>query len=129
MTGIQTQKNIISKVNKRRLLLKRINSFGATTEEMVHLWTIYCRSVLEQSAVVWSSPLTEENKMDLERTQKIFAKIILKNQYSNYNEALLKLNLQSLEDRRNELSLKFAKNCLLNEKFRDLFLRKQVRHY
>ena len=103
------------------LLLKRIHSFGATTEEMVHLWTIYCRSVLEQSAVVWSSSLTEENKIDIERTQKIFAKIILKNQYSNYNEALLKLNLQSLKDRRKELSLKFAKNCLLSEKFRDLF--------
>ena len=70
---------IIQKVNKRMLLLKKILSFGATREEMVHVWIVYCRSLLEQSAVVWSSSLTQENKDDLGRTQKSFAKLVLKN--------------------------------------------------
>ena len=101
--------------------LKKIQSFGATTNEMVNLWITYCRSVLEQSAIVWSSSLTAENKADIERTQKSFAKMILKNKYTSYQDSLLKLNLPTLEERRNELSLKFAKKCLHSEKFKDLF--------
>ena len=102
-------------------LLKKILSFGATIEEMTHLWKIYCRSIVEQSAVVWSSSLTKENIADIERTQKSFAKLVLKEKYRSYPEALLLLNLESLEDRRSELSLQFAKKCLLNEKFSNLF--------
>ena len=117
---------IIKKVNKRMLLLKKIISFGATREEMVHIWIVYCRSLLEQSAVVWSSSLTQENIDDLERTQKSFAKLILKNEFrsdyeESYENALMKLNLQSLEQRREELCLNFAKNCIKNEKLTDLF--------
>ena len=112
---------LIQKVNKRMLLLKKALSFGATRPEMVHLWIIYCRSVLEQSAVVWSSSLTEENKIDLERTQKVFAKLILKNKYQDYETALLELNLQTLEQRRNELELTFAKQCIKNNKLSNLF--------
>ena len=99
LTWNTNTQNIIKKVNKRMLLLKKIYSFGATVQEMVHLWTIYCRSVLEQSAIVWGSSLTYENKTDLERTQKSFAKMILKNKYTSYEEALLKLNLPTLEER------------------------------
>ena len=50
--------NIIQKVNKQMLLLKKITSFGASTIEMVDLWKIYCRSLLKQSAVVWGPSLT-----------------------------------------------------------------------
>ena len=112
---------IISKVNKRMLLLKKTLSFGANCEEMVHLWILYCRSVLEQSAEAWSSSLTQENIEDLERTQKSFAKMILKQEYTNYETALLKLNLQTLEQRRKELCLKFAKDSIKNEILSDLF--------
>jgi hypothetical protein len=112
---------LIKKVNKRMLLIKKIHSFEASTNEMVELWISYCRSVLEQSAVVWSSSLTDQNKKDLERTQKSFTKLILKNKYTDYESSLLQLNLQSLEERRQYLSLKFANNCLKNPKFRTMF--------
>ena len=58
---------IIKKVNARMQLLTKIWSFGSTNEEMVHLWKVYCLSILEQSCVVWGSSLTLENKNDLER--------------------------------------------------------------
>ena len=121
LTWNTNTQNIIKKVNKIMLLLKKIKSFGATVQEMVHLWIIYCRSVLEQSAIVWGSSLTYENKIDIERTKKSFTKMILKNKYISYEEALLKLNLPTLGESRQELSLKFAKNCLKNEKFQNLF--------
>ena len=94
-------KKIIQKNHKRMQFLKKIQSVGATTDEMVNLRIIYCRSVLEKSAIVWSSSLTAENKIDIERTQKKFAKMILKNKYTSYQESLLKLNLPTLEQRQN----------------------------
>ena len=100
---------------------------------MVHIWIVYCRSLLEQSAVVWSSSLTQENKDDLERTQKSFVKLILKNKFKSeceesYENALLKLNLQSLQQRRKELCLNFAKNCIKYEKLTDLFPKNENLH-
>ena len=114
LTWDENCSNIISKVNQRMLLLKKVQSFGATREEMVHLWIVYCRSTLKQSAEVWASSLTQENKDDLERTQKCFAKLTLKKEYKEenqnaYENALIQLNLQTLEQRRNELCLNFAK--------------------
>ena len=101
--------HIIKKVNARMQLLRGVQSFGAKHEEMVHLWTIFCRSVLEQSCAVWHSSLTQENTDDLERTKKSFCKIVLKEKYTSYENALLKLNLESLQERRQILQLKFAK--------------------
>ena len=51
-------KHLVQKVNKRMLLLKKVQKFGATREEMVHIWIVYCRSILKQSSVVWSSSLS-----------------------------------------------------------------------
>ena len=81
--------------------------FGISTQEMVHLWIIYCRSILEQSAVVWSSTLTDQNKRDLERSQKCFVKLLLKNKYTTYEDSSTILNIPSLEERRLEHNLKF----------------------
>ena len=85
------------------------------------MWIIFCRSVLEQSCVVWSSSLTQDNKDDLERTQKTFTKLVLKEKYKNYEDSLRILNLDSLEIRRNDLHLKFAQSGIKNDKLNDLF--------
>ena len=69
-------------------LLRGVKSFGASTKEMVHLWILFCRSVLEQSCVVWTTSITQENIEDIERTQKTFAKLVLREKYQNYENAL-----------------------------------------
>ena len=126
---------IIKKVNARMQLLRRIHSFGATVDEMVHLWIVFCRSVLEQSCVVWHSSLTQENIEDLERCQKIFTKLVLKKKYLNYEDALTKLNLDCLHSRRQHLCEKFAKSGIKHKKLDDLFpennkkLKMETRNY
>ena len=115
------------------LLLKKMYSFGATEEEMTHLWIIYCRSILEQSAVVWTSSLTQENIEDLERTQKSFVKLVLPNKYktgenNSYENALLTLNIQTLEERRKQLCLQFAKDSIKHNKLKDLFPENEKKH-
>ena len=114
-------KNLINKVNKIMLFLRKIRSFGASQSDMVHLWVVYCRSVLEQSAVLWQGGLTQENRESLERTQKSFVKLILKGNNSNYETLLDQLNLTTLDKRRDILSLRWAKKCLSNEKTTKMF--------
>ncbi len=45
-----------------------------------------------------------------------------------YEDALMKLGLQSLEERREAMSFKFAKQCLRIEKMKGLFPRRVSGH-
>ena len=109
-------------------LLRGVQGFGAKTDDMVHLWIILCRSVLEHSCVVWGTSLTQENIENLERTQKTFAKLVLKAKYKNYEDALILLNLDSLETRRKEMCIKFAKDGIKNGTLNDLFQINDKKH-
>jgi hypothetical protein len=121
-------KNLIKKVNSRMQLLQKVWSFGSNIEEMVHLWKVFCRSILEQTCVLWDSGLTGENRDDLERTQKAFAKLILEEDYGSYENALKKLNIESLDARRKQLTLNFAKNSIEDGIFNDLFPKNVTNH-
>ena len=88
-------------------VIRTVWSFGSTKEEMVHLWKTFCLSILDQSCVVWGSSLTEENRSDLERTQKTFCKLGLEEEYHSYNEALDIVGLQNLTERRKNMTLVF----------------------
>ena len=79
------------------------------------------RSKLEQSAAVWHSSLTKKDSRDLERVQKAALKVILGEKYQNYEDALRTIKIDSLEERRQKICLKFAQQCLRNEKLRDMF--------
>ena len=52
---------------------------------------------------------------------KVALRIILKAKYENYENALLTCSLLSLKERRNALSLSFAKKCVKNERTSDMF--------
>ena len=102
-------------------LLRRVASFGVKIEDLKNIYILFVRSQLEQSCVVWHSSLTEQQKSDLERVQKSALRIILGPRYENHKKALDVLNMDTLEDRREYLSLKFAKKCLENEKMKHIF--------
>ena len=93
------------------------------------IYLTYIRSVLEQSAVVWHSGLTVKNRRDLERVQKTAVRVILKTKYTNYKEGPRKLKIETLDQRREKLCLKFAQNCLKNEKVRNFFPKKKSIHH
>ena len=76
---------------------------------------------MEQSCVVWHSGLTDEESCDLERVQKVACKVILKERYVHYDQALEFLNLKKLSERRSELCLRFAKKCLKVDKTKGMF--------
>ena len=102
-------------------ILHRLNEYDVPIEDLVLIYILYIRSVLEQSAVVWHSSLTEDNRNDLERVQKTALKVILKNKYHTYEYALQKTNLEALETRRESLCLNFARKCLQNDVTKNFF--------
>ena len=107
---------------------KRITKFWGNQWRNVNFWISFCQSVLVQSCVVWGPSLTQENVQDLERTQKSFAKLILRQNYKTYNHALVQLNLESLETRRKQMLLKFVKNGIFYNTMRDLFPLNNKKH-
>ena len=112
---------IVKKANARMELLRKVASFGAPIEDLKTIYILFIRSHLEQSATVWNSTLTQENKDDLERVQKSALKIIFQERYESYRKALAQLQIETLETRREELCLNFAQKCLKNEKMKKMF--------
>ena len=86
------------------------------------------RSKLDQSAVVWHSGLTRRDNNDIERVQKAALRVILGEKYISYKNALNVMKMDSLEMRRQNLCLKFAKQCIKNEKLKNMFLKNQNKH-
>ena len=113
--------NIVKKANARMELVRRRASFGASHEDLKDVYIIFVRSLLEQSATVWHSSLTEENSDDLERVQRSAVKLILGDKYIGYEKSLLKLDMETLKQRRENLCLNFAIKCVKNPKTKKMF--------
>ena len=106
---------------KRMTILHKLGKFSLPVEDLVNIYVLYIRSVLEQSSVVWNSSITKGEQLDIERVQRCALRVILKENYESYEDALKLCNLDSLKARRNSLSLSFAIKCTKNENTRDMF--------
>ena len=109
-------------------MLHVASTFINNNSDLVYLDKTFIRSVLEYSAVVWHSSLSQTNSSDIERVQKSAVKVILKDKYKDYKSALNELNLQTLSRRREILCLRFAKKSLKLENFKKLFPLNKKRH-
>ena len=81
------------------ILLHKLGDFSVPLVDLVTIYMLYIRSILDQSCQVWHTSLTLENFHDLERVQI---------------NALTVTGLSTLFERRQNLSLKFAKACFRN---------------
>ena len=106
---------IVNKAYKRMIILHKLYSFNIEDQDMVNIYSLYIRSVLEQSCQVWHHSLSEDDITDIERVQKVACRVILGDRYSSYSQAL-----EPLTERRQKLCLKFAKKCLKHEKTQDM---------
>ena len=106
---------------KRLWAIPKLKRAGVSNNDILHFYCIKIRSVLESNCAVYHSMLTEENKDDLERIQKIVLKVILDHDYQDYTAACQTLKIQTLDHRRTNICLKFALKCLASEKFKHMF--------
>ena len=104
-----------------RVMIRRLKALGASHEELVDVYSKQVRCVLELAALVWNPGLTAGQNAQIERVQKTVCSIILAQDYSTYEDALLTLDLSKLSDRRLVLNLKFANKCYKSDKYKHWF--------
>ena len=106
---------------QRMSILRKLYEFDIPTEDLVLIYNQYIRSILEFNSTVWFSSITNEERENIERVQRVACQIILKDDYTNYIQALKTLNLQNLSERRQMLAERFATKCAASDRFTDLF--------
>ena len=102
-------------------MIKRLKAHGASIDDLITVYTKQIRCVLEFGVPVWNSSITKDESLDIERVQKAFLHIALQDQYSDYNTALKTTSLDSLEKRRLNLCITFAKRTAKHEKHKHWF--------
>ena len=75
-------------------ILTNLFEFSVPQEELVNIYLLDIHTVVEQSCIVWHSSLTSGEKYDLERIQKVGLRIILKDRYTSYEDAILNNTVQ-----------------------------------
>ena len=79
---------IVKKAYKRMQLLHAAAIFTSSKKDLKEIYQTFLRSVLEQSAVVWHSSLTNKNRSDLERVQKGAVRVIMGQNHKTYKNSL-----------------------------------------
>ena len=98
----ENTKNIVRKANARMELLRTISTFSPSDEDMKNIYILFIRSLLEQSAPVWHSSLTQQDSAALERVQKSAVRIILGNSYVGYKKSLKKSSIIYMQNLLNQ---------------------------
>ena len=108
------------------IIPRKLVDFQVKSKDMITIYILFIRSVLEQSSVVWSSSLTQDEMQSLERAQKVALRIIYQDNYVSYDNALSMSKLDKMSDRYQHLLLRFAIKCTKNVRTKDMLPLKNV---
>ena len=106
-------KMLTKKGYQRMNILRKLHEFDIPLDDLVLIYGQYIRSILEFNSNVWNSSISNEERKDIGRAQRVACQIILKDDYETYSQVLQKLNLQTLSDRRQMLACRFATKCAI----------------
>ena len=87
-TDLKWYKNtemLVKKSYQRMMILHKLYAFKVDVMDLVNIYILYIRSLLEQSCQVWHFSISEEEVADLERIQKVACRIILQNRCETYD--------------------------------------------
>ena len=106
---------ICQKARQKLWILRRMLNFQLNIHQLFDVYIKEVRSLLELAVPVWHSGLTKQQSNDIERVQKLAFRIILGDNYANYETACDILYADTLETRRIKLCSKFAAKNLKSE--------------
>ena len=112
LTWSRNTKEICLKAYARMSLITKLKYVGVQRDDLIDVYKLFIRSLLEYCSVVFHSSLTLENVQDLERIQKTALRVILGDVYEGYQSALLLCGLETLHNRRESRCLDFALKCV-----------------
>ena len=121
LTWKENTEMIVKKAYQRMIILHNLFQFNMPIIELLNIYILYIRSLVEQSSVVRNSSITQEECLEIERVQKVALQIIMNENYVTYANALCITGLMTLKERRDHLSQKFAKKCIKNDKSSHMF--------
>ena len=112
---------ICQKAYSRMSMITKLKYVGVSTDDLLDIYILFIRSVVEYCAVVFHSSLTQQQSGKLEKIQKTSLKVILGDMYVDYPAALEMCGLQTLSDRRLKRCLDFSRKCLKHPRNKRLF--------
>ena len=118
----ENTKRMVKKATSRLWMLRRLKAIGASTDELLEVYLLQVRSVLELAVPIWHPSLTVEQSDSIERVQKMALGIILGSEYTEYFIALTIVELDLLSNRRDSLCLTFARKSQQHDKHKNLFV-------
>ena len=104
-------------------MLRRIRELGGSQDDLLTIYKRQIRCLTELACPVWNSSLTLQDINKLESIQKVVCHVILGQKYKSYENALQKLGIPTLKERRKAICTKFAKRSSKNKKFSPWFPR------
>ena len=93
-------------------MLTKLKYAGVSRSDLIHIYKMFIRSKLEYCVVPMHSSLSSRQEAALERVQSVSLKIILRDEYTSYQQALETCSLETLSSRRQDRCLKFSLKCL-----------------
>lgn len=82
-------------------LLKILKSYGAPTDDLLEFYCLVIRLILEYGVAIWNHGTTNS---------KTSTRLICPNQ--NYDQVLIEMNLQTLEECKDELCISLVRNTV-----------------
>ena len=114
--------NCINKAYKNLYILRRLAELGISTEDLLNTYFLRIRVCLEQNAPMWMFSISKQMKEKIEKVQKISVFIILGNDaHSDYLCNLAILDIEPLEERRQQIATNLAKKILKHPEHRKMF--------
>ena len=118
--GKHTQ-DICKRAFARISMITKLKYVGVPTQDLIDVYILFVRSLLEYCCVSWHSSLTVEQSNHIERVQQTALKVILGSSYQDYDSALESCSLDTLFKRRENRCLTFGLRCLKHSKHKSLF--------
>ena len=102
-------------------MLTKLKYVGLDKADLLDIYILYIRSVLEYCSTVWHFTLTAEQSQQIEKVQETSLKINLGDEYSGYENSLRAVGLDSLKTMRENKCLSFGIKCLLHPVHSSMF--------
>ena len=119
--SVQTHVNfMLEKARKKLWLLRHLKRAGLEVDDMLKLFNTIIRPTVEFAAPTYHPMLNVKMTKEIEGIQKRASKIIF-GWDSSYADLIEDGRLKSLEERREELTVKFAIKSEKNPRFREWF--------
>ena len=88
--------DICKRAFARISMITKLKFVGVPTNDLIDVYTLFVRSLLEYCCVSWHSSLTISQADDIERVQRTSLKVILGESYTDYESALDLCSLERL---------------------------------